>query len=493
MAGSFTAYADLQSRLLEPFAHNLDAVIGTVSGKIGPALAAAMTLYVIWEGYNITLGHRHHEFVSDFIRKLMKLGLIAAFVLNADLYRSHVVEPAVNLGPDLVSQLVTSTRVPDANAFDALANDVAASLARAWKGTSWSAPAGMARVAVWSLILMVVAFVAITGAFIYVMMIKAAVYMVLLLGPAFIAGLLFESTAQFFRNFFSTLVTLGIHQVLISSFMGLLVTAAKRQSGDDKELYGIVATFFFMLMVMPGIILVAQALGRGATWSGQARFSGGASRSSFGWDAAGMPTVGGGTQSDPPDNSRAGSRPTHRVGDHIGGSAVHGHSSTAPVEPLIAPRPVTSSNGTAGILQAMRGEHNAPLQRVSVNAVPASSLPATGSGTSGVARFTTTTARGSMMTDYTEVSRALERPSGGDAGIGTPPQVAHPANAARRGGDPAGVPATAPQWSRDAATTPIPALDARQAVATAVASGFASLPVTAVTGDRPMPPHASLL
>jgi type IV secretion system protein VirB6 len=493
MAGSFTAYADLQSRLLEPFAHNLDAVVGTVSGKIGPAFAAAMTLYVIWEGYNITLGHRHHEFASDFIRKLMKLGLIAAFVLNADLYRSHVVEPAVNLGPDMVSQLVTSTRVPDANAFDALANDVAASLARAWKGTSWSAPAGMARVAVWSLILMVVAFVAITGAFIYVMMIKAAVYMVLLLGPAFIAGLLFESTAQFFRNFFSTLVTLGIHQVLISSFMGLLVTAAKRQSGDDKELYGIVATFFFMLMVMPGIILVAQALGRGATWSGQARFSGGASRSAFGWDAAGMPTVGGGTQSDPPDNSRAGSRPPHRVGDHIGGSAVHGHTRAAPVEPLIAPRPLTSNGTTAGISEGTHAEGRTPIERERVNAVPASALPATGSGTSGVARSTTSTARGSMMTDHTDFSQAIDSPSGSDAGTGLDRQIAHPADAPRRGGDTAGVPATASQSSRAAATTPPPALEARQATATAAAAGFASSPVTVVTGDRPMPPHASLL
>jgi hypothetical protein len=107
MAGSIKVFSTFQDAILAPFASNLEGVVTALSGKVGPVFTLAMTIYVIWEGYNISLG-RHHEMMGDFVRKLMKLGFIAAFVMNADVYKTYVVDIAVNAGPDFVSQLVTA-------------------------------------------------------------------------------------------------------------------------------------------------------------------------------------------------------------------------------------------------------------------------------------------------------------------------------------------------------------------------------------------------
>jgi type IV secretion system protein VirB6 len=364
MAGSIKVFSTFQDAILAPFASNLEGVVTALSGKVGPVFTLAMTIYVIWEGYNISLG-RHHEMMGDFVRKLMKLGFIAAFVMNADVYKTYVVDIAVNAGPDFVSQLVTAYKVPDANAFDGLANDVLAAVAEQWRGTSWS-PGAMARAVVLSIILIVVALFAITLAFLYTTVIKACVYMVLLLGPVFIATLLFEATKSFFNNFVSTIVTLIVHQVLIAAMMGLLVeTARKQMAGGGKDPHELIFVFFFLWFVIPGLIAVANRLGGGANWAnrGDSRLGHtgmpGASNAPPGMEAAGGAGSGAGSNGMP-------AGPRGRIGDTIGGLRAGAGTATPAVEPVIAQ--------AAGIATVGRDGAPAPVQtnqRSSGSALPA--------------------------------------------------------------------------------------------------------------------------
>jgi type IV secretion system protein VirB6 len=260
----------IEDWFLSPWIENLNTAVAAVSGKVGPLLTACVGIYFMFEGYRIIFQHGNHDGTfEEFFKKVIKASVICAFVLGADVYKTYVVDVAIDYIPNGLSQLVTSTSVPNATVFDALSNKVGLSLAKIWKEASGWAPWTYIYVGLRWFTLLLLSTVLLLAGFAYTTMIKACVYMVLLFGPAFIMTKLFDQTASYFNNFISTLVTLAIHQALVIAFMGLMMSTIDKALDVDADagFYQLLYVFGFGLIFLRAMPSIASRLGNGVAWT----------------------------------------------------------------------------------------------------------------------------------------------------------------------------------------------------------------------------------
>jgi type IV secretion system protein VirB6 len=193
-----------------------------LASGIGTAVQLGLTLYIILYGWQVARGEIAEPW-NEFAKRAVKLGIIVALIQGTGLYREYVIDFLAGSLPDSLSNALSNKPIPDASAFDSLANQVAILLTEVWQGTGWSAPAATARAAVVTLLVMPFLWCALIVGFVVTMWAKAGMYFVATLGPLFIALAMFDQTRKYLHNWLDQIVTQIALQVLVALTCGLVM------------------------------------------------------------------------------------------------------------------------------------------------------------------------------------------------------------------------------------------------------------------------------
>lgn len=217
-----TPFTELMDLILSPLKTAAAQGAENLASGIGTAVQLGLTLYIILYGWQVARGEIAEPW-NEFAKRAVKLCIIVALIQGTGLYREYVIDFLAGSLPDSLSNALSNKPIPDASAFDSLANQVAILLTEVWQGTGWSAPAATARAAVVTLLVMPFLWCALIVGFIVTMWAKAGMYFVATLGPLFIALAMFEQTRKYLQNWLDQIVTQIALQVLVALTCGLVM------------------------------------------------------------------------------------------------------------------------------------------------------------------------------------------------------------------------------------------------------------------------------
>jgi type IV secretion system protein VirB6 len=199
-------FSDLMDLILSPLKSAAVQGAENLASGIGTTVQLGLTLYIILFGWQIARGEIAEPW-NEFAKRAVKLGIIVALIQSTGIYRAYVIDFLAGDLPEALSNALSSKPIPDASAFDSLANQIAILLTQLWQGTGWSAPAETARASVVTLLAMPFLWCALIVGFTVTLWAKAGMYFVAALGPLFIALAMFEQTGKYLHNWLDQIVT----------------------------------------------------------------------------------------------------------------------------------------------------------------------------------------------------------------------------------------------------------------------------------------------
>ena len=220
-------FTELMDLILSPLNSAAAQGAQNLASGIGTTVQLGLTLYIILYGWQVARGEIAEPW-NEFAKRAVKLGLIVALIQGTGLYKEVVIDFLAGSLPDALSNALSNKPIPDASAFDSLANQVAILLTQIWQGTGWSAPAATARAAVVTLLVMPFLWCALIVGFVVTLWAKAGMYFVATLGPLFIALAMFEQTRKYLHNWLDQIVTMIALQVLVALTCGLVIQGLEK-------------------------------------------------------------------------------------------------------------------------------------------------------------------------------------------------------------------------------------------------------------------------
>lgn len=242
------AYAFVEARL-EVF---LDERLSSVIAEVGPAVRAAVALYIILYGFAILRGAVAEPLVDFAIRgtKLVVVSLLASTVA----YQDYVTEPLFRILPHSVARAVAGPETTSVGAaFDNFYSR-AAFLAEAV-----AEEASLTHLTPWLMAAAVYGAAACAAAvgFGIVLLAKVALALLIALGPLFVACALFEATRRYFFGWLSQAVNYVILFGLILAILQLVLALVADQwptiEGSDPM---VGATIFVALCLLAMIFFI---------------------------------------------------------------------------------------------------------------------------------------------------------------------------------------------------------------------------------------------
>ena len=220
-------FTELMELILSPLKSAAAQGAQNLASGIGTTVQLGLTLYIILYGWQVARGEIAEPW-NEFAKRAVKLGIIVALIQSTGLYQEYVIDFLAGSLPDALSNALSSKPIPDASAFDSLANQVAILLTQIWQGTGWSAPAATARAAVVTLLVMPFLWCALIVGFVVTLWAKAGMYFVATLGPLFIALAMFDQTRKYLHNWLDQIVTMIALQVLVALTCGLVIQGLEK-------------------------------------------------------------------------------------------------------------------------------------------------------------------------------------------------------------------------------------------------------------------------
>ena len=329
-------FTELMELILSPLKSAAAQGAQHLASGIGTTVQLGLTLYIILSGWQVARGEIAEPW-NEFAKRAVKLGIIVALIQSTGLYQEYVIDWLAGSLPDALSNALSNKPIPDASAFDSLANQVAIMLTQIWQGTGWSAPAATARAAVVTLLVMPFLWCALIVGFVVTLWAKAGMYFVATLGPLFIALAMFDQTRRYLHNWLDQIVTMIALQILVALTCGLVI------QGLEKAVKNAPTPESVFALAGHVIVLAVFAL---AIWSSLPRLA-----SKLGGYGASL--AGAGTRAAPLETARA---PISSFSEH--GSPPPGRPELATISPRggdsrsasapIVPMPVVTGDGGRG-------------------------------------------------------------------------------------------------------------------------------------------------
>jgi type IV secretion system protein VirB6 len=124
-------FSDLMDLILSPLKSAAVQGAENLASGIGTTVQLGLTLYIILFGWQIARGEIAEPW-NEFAKRAVKLGIIVALIQSTGLYRAYVIDFLAGDLPDALSNALSSKPIPDASAFDSLANQIAILLTQLW-------------------------------------------------------------------------------------------------------------------------------------------------------------------------------------------------------------------------------------------------------------------------------------------------------------------------------------------------------------------------
>lgn len=260
MAGSFNI--SLGSLIFDFIDTALRTTLATGTAKVMLGLAAlfgtlwtlqltAKSLVWIWQGMGVA--------VQDLVVSVIKMAAIVSCAFNAGWYLSTVV-PFVGDFPAWVGAQLMNVPGSQINAVDGLVNAFLNALVAVFNKMEFSFSVAMIE-GITTIVLMLLGGVPfLTVAIGTLVVLKVTTTLLLVVGPLFIAFLLFDSTRQWFWSWVSTLGGFMLTQIFFSVVIALQINFINTNiiQGGEIQLDWVGA--FAILIVFNAFTLVATAL-----------------------------------------------------------------------------------------------------------------------------------------------------------------------------------------------------------------------------------------
>lgn len=200
----------------------------SISSGLAPVFTVALTIYVAYWGYEMIYG-RAPLTAGAFMWRIFRIGIIYTMAFNWGDFSSIVVD-VLTKGADGVATAVctavggTSCGTPETSISSTLStlftNALTAGKTVAASG-GWGAAIGLSLLAI---VLLIATIVFITIAVSLVLVGKIALFVLLGLGPLFIAMALFNFTSVLFTGWLRTCAQYAIVPVVVYAILGFLLT-----------------------------------------------------------------------------------------------------------------------------------------------------------------------------------------------------------------------------------------------------------------------------
>ncbi|NMZ71326.1 type IV secretion system protein VirB6 [Pseudomonas peli] len=270
MATEFTLGTAIFNSVDEALSTMFSVGLGTFADLIAPVIGAFVSLYFVFIALNwIWSGNTSDLPIGDLMKRMAYMALFTLFAFNVGYYKTAVVDPVNSIGAEIAEAFaMTGSETPQI--IDQMGNQIMATTKAIWEnapdmsvtnlniGPLFKAITTIVVVFFFGLIFMAVAFI-------YLMIAKIMVSLVLLLGPLFISFAFFPVTRDLFMKWAAQLLNYTLLYALFGiTFTMLTNMLQKYVSGDafSNILVGdlTMLKLVFSYLLFSGVIIAIPAL-----------------------------------------------------------------------------------------------------------------------------------------------------------------------------------------------------------------------------------------
>ena len=260
--------ADIVKDFVDPLDEFISSGVSNLAGALKGPLIAGSALYLVIFGILILLGYVRAP-LQDFVVNSLKIAFIVALVTQVtnydyyvkDLFFTHLPEGINSALGSVPGASVKTGDISTGAAFDSVIDQVLSIAENIRKQGSWRNIYPIIVASVYSFVAVIVALILLA----IVLFAKVALALILVVGPIFIAMLLFRVTQPFFSSWLAAAANFVLLQVLVMAVITLLVSIIdnylKKASGQDLgtqitmawRMLGLFALSIYLALQLPDI------------------------------------------------------------------------------------------------------------------------------------------------------------------------------------------------------------------------------------------------
>ncbi|NRF07698.1 MULTISPECIES: type IV secretion system protein [Agrobacterium] len=229
--------SEIVSRFVEPLETFIQEGAGNLASALQGPLTVGATLYIVIFGIMILLGYVRAP-ISDFVINVFKISILVALVTQVDNYNTYVTDLFFTQLPDGLSSAIGSVssgsvsadQIKSGAGFDAIIDRVILMGEEIASEGSWRDVYPYIVAGVFTIAALIVAMILLA---IYLFA-KTAAALILVIGPIFIAMLLFRATQSLFSSWLSAVINFVLLQVLTVALLTLLVSLISSYINDAE-------------------------------------------------------------------------------------------------------------------------------------------------------------------------------------------------------------------------------------------------------------------
>ena len=255
----------------------IETIYQSLTTALLPVFTVAVTLYVVYWGYEMLYG-RASLTAGAFVWRMLRIWLIYVIAFGWSTFSALVVQVFTTTGDGVATAVCTGVggtgcSTPEmavgTQISTVFTNGMAAAKTIASSGGWSTAAVGLALLAIVDIIAVTV-FVAV--AITMVMIGKVALFVLLGLAPLFIAMALFDFTSTLFTGWLRTCVQYAIVPVIVYGILSFVLTvmnvAVTNVTGITDFTSGLTLLAPFLILCVVGVVILLQALPIAASIAG---------------------------------------------------------------------------------------------------------------------------------------------------------------------------------------------------------------------------------
>ncbi|UTH34304.1 type IV secretion system protein [Ectopseudomonas hydrolytica] len=286
MANEFT----LGSQIFDSIESALDNLftvgLGAFADLIAPVIGAFVSMYFVIVALNwIWNGNTSDLPIGDLMKRMFYMALFTTFAFNAPFYKTAVVEPVGSIGAE-IAEAFANTGSDSPQIIDQMGNQIFETITVIWeKSPDFSIMdmniVPLLRVVGTIIIVAVLGSIFMAVSFLYLLIAKIMVSLVLLLGPLYISFAFFPVTREYFMKWVSQLLNYtllyALFGIAFTMLTNLLQTYVSGNSFDNiliSDLTQLKLIFCYLLFtgVMVAIPMLSSQLTGGVGINGLGAF-----------------------------------------------------------------------------------------------------------------------------------------------------------------------------------------------------------------------------
>jgi type IV secretion system protein VirB6 len=270
MAMEFTLGTQIFQSVDEGLAELFTSGLGNFAALIAPVVGAFVSLYFVFIALNwIWNGQTSELPVGELMKRMFYMALFTYFAFNISVYNTAIVQPINHIGAE-ISEAFAKTGSNQPQIIDQMGNQIINTITAIWENTPDMSLTNLNVVPLLKgigtiVIVGVLGTVFMVVSFLYLMIAKIMVSLVLLLGPLYISFAFFPITREFFMKWLSQLLNYTLLYAMFGITFTLLTNLLQKYvSGDafSNILVGDLTQLklIFCYLLFSGVIVAIPSL-----------------------------------------------------------------------------------------------------------------------------------------------------------------------------------------------------------------------------------------